>query len=50
MRRALLISLSLVLPLVGWTMVCAEDGFYVVSGIKGNYALVHYRAVLGGAP
>ena len=32
MRRALLISLSLVLALVGWTTVCADDGFYVISG------------------
>jgi hypothetical protein len=40
MRRALLISLSLVLALVGWTTVGAEDGFYVVGGTKGKYAPV----------
>jgi len=40
MRRALLISLSLVLALVGWTTVCAEDGFYVVAGMRGKYAPV----------
>lgn len=32
MRRALLISLSLVLALVGWSTVCADDGFYVIGG------------------
>jgi hypothetical protein len=35
-----LISLSLVLALVGWTTVCAEDGFYVISGQKRNHAPV----------
>ena len=40
MRRALLIFLSLVLALVAWTMVCAEDNFYVVPAMKGNYAPV----------
>ncbi len=40
MRRALLISLSLVLALVGWSMVCANDGFYVIPVIKGKYAPV----------
>jgi hypothetical protein len=40
MRRALLIFLSLVFALVGGTTVCAEDGFYVISGIKGKYAPV----------
>ena len=40
MRRALLIFLSLVLALVAWTMVCAEDNFYVIPAMKGNYAPV----------
>ena len=40
MRRFLLISLTLVLALVGWTTVCADDGFYVISGVKRNYAPV----------
>jgi hypothetical protein len=39
MRRALLISLSLVLALVGWSSVCADD-FYVIPVIKGKYAPV----------
>ena len=40
MRRVLLISLSLVLALVAWTTVCAEDNFYVVPAMRGNYAPV----------
>jgi hypothetical protein len=40
MRRVLLISLSLVLALVGWSAVCAEDGFYVIPSTKRNYAPV----------
>ena len=40
MRRALLIFLSLVLALAGWSAVCADDGFYVISGVKRNYAPV----------
>ena len=32
MKRALLICLSLVLALVGWSTVGAEDGFYVIGG------------------
>jgi len=40
MRRALLISLSLILALVAWTTVGADDGFYVISGVKGNFAPV----------
>jgi hypothetical protein len=40
MRRFLLISLSLVLALVGWSTVGAEDGFYVIPTMKGNYAPV----------
>ena len=40
MKRALLISLALVLALVGWTTLRAEDGFYVVSSMKGKYAPV----------
>ena len=40
MRRVLLICLSLVLALVGWSAVCAEDGFYVIPAMKGKYAPV----------
>ena len=40
MRRALLISLSLVLALVGWSTVCAEEGFYVIPVTRGKYAPV----------
>jgi hypothetical protein len=40
MRRVLLIFLALVLALVGGSRVCAEDGFYVVPCMKGNYAPV----------
>jgi hypothetical protein len=39
MRRVLLIPLSLVLALVGWSTVCAQD-FYVIAGVKRNYAPV----------
>jgi hypothetical protein len=34
MRRVLLISLSLVLALVDWSTVCAEDGIYVIPSMK----------------
>jgi hypothetical protein len=40
MRRFLLISLSLVLALAGWSTVGAEDGFYVIPAMKGKYAPV----------
>jgi hypothetical protein len=40
MKRILLISLSLVLALVGWSAVGAEDGFYVIPAMRGNYAPV----------
>jgi hypothetical protein len=40
MRRSLLISLSLVLALVGWGTVYADDGFYVIPAMRGNYAPV----------
>jgi hypothetical protein len=40
MRKALLISLSLVLALVACTTVCADDGFYVIPTMRGNYAPV----------
>ena len=40
MRKVMLITLSLVLALVGWTTVYAEDSFYVVAGQKANYAPV----------
>jgi hypothetical protein len=39
MRRILLISLSLSLALVGWSLVCEAD-FYVIPHIKGKYAPV----------
>lgn len=34
MKRVLLICLSLVLALVGWSAVGAQDGFYVIPSIK----------------
>ncbi len=37
MRRALLMTLSLVLALAGWSTVGAGDGFYVIPAMKGNY-------------
>ena len=40
MKRVLLIGLSLVLALVGWSTVGAEDGFYVIPAMKGKYAPV----------
>jgi len=40
MRRFLLIFLSLVLALAGWSTVGAEDGFYVIPAMKGKYAPV----------
>jgi hypothetical protein len=40
MRKALLISLSLVLVLFGWSAVCADDGFYVIPTMKQKYAPV----------
>ena len=40
MKRVLLIALSLVLALVGWSTVWAEDGFYVIAGQKAKYAPV----------
>jgi len=40
MKRVLLIFLSLVLALVAWSAVCAEDNFYVVPAMKGKYAPV----------
>jgi hypothetical protein len=40
MRRFLLISLSLVLALAGWSTVGAEDGFYVIPAMRGKYAPV----------
>jgi hypothetical protein len=40
MKRYLLICLSLFLALVGWSTVGAEDGFYVIPAMKGNYAPV----------
>jgi hypothetical protein len=40
MRRVLLIFLSLLLALVGGSAAYAEDGFYVIPAIKGNYAPV----------
>lgn len=40
MRRALWISLALLLALVYWSPVGATDAFYVVPAMKGNYAPV----------
>jgi len=40
MRRALLIAMALVLALVGWSSVCAEDGYYVIPTMRGKYAPV----------
>jgi len=40
MRRALLIFLSLVLALVSWSTVCAQEEFYVIPAMKGKYAPV----------
>ena len=40
MKRVLLIFLSLVLALVGGSAAYAEDGFYVIPAMKGNYAPV----------
>jgi hypothetical protein len=40
MRRALLITLSLILALVGWSAVGAEDSFYVIPAMRGKYAPV----------
>jgi len=40
MKKALLMFLSLVLALVSWSSVCADDGFYVVPSMRGNYAPV----------
>jgi len=38
MRRALLISLSLILVLVDWSTVGAGDSFYVIPAMRGKYA------------
>ncbi len=40
MRRTISFSLLLIFVLAGWSVVAAEDGFYVISGIKRNYAPV----------
>ena len=40
MKRALLITLSLFLALVGWSAVAADDGFYVIPAMRGKYAPV----------
>jgi hypothetical protein len=40
MRRVLLIFLALVVALVGWSTVDADDGFYVIPAMRGNYAPV----------
>ena len=39
MRRAFFVALALVLAIVGWGLVCAQD-FYVVPVQKGNFAPV----------
>jgi hypothetical protein len=40
MKRVLVIFLPLILALVGWSAVCADDGFYVVPAMRGQYAPV----------
>jgi hypothetical protein len=40
MKRVPLIFLSLILALAGWSAACADDGFYVIPCMKGNYAPV----------
>jgi hypothetical protein len=40
MRRVLLIFLSLVLALVGWSAVCADDGFYVIPVVKKSTPVI----------
>lgn len=40
MKKLLLISLALLLPLVGWNTVCADNGFYVIGGRGVKYAPV----------
>jgi hypothetical protein len=40
MKRVLVLCLSLVLALVGWSAVGADDAFYVIPVMKGNYAPV----------
>jgi hypothetical protein len=40
MRRVLLIFISLILSLVSWSPVNAEDAFYVIPTMKRNYAPV----------
>jgi hypothetical protein len=40
MKRALLIYLSLILALGGWSAAFAQDGFYVIPTMKPNYAPV----------
>jgi hypothetical protein len=40
MRRVLLITLSLVLTLTSWSTAGAEDGFYVIPAVRGNYSPV----------
>jgi hypothetical protein len=40
MKRILLIILSMVMALAGWSTVGADDGFYVIPTMKGNYAPV----------
>ena len=40
MRRVMLISLALVLALVGWSTVGADDGFYVIPSVKKSPPVV----------
>ncbi len=40
MRRALLVALSLLLAWAGWSVVRADDGFFVIPAQKRNYAPV----------
>jgi hypothetical protein len=39
MRRVLVVFLSLVLALVGWSVAGADD-FFVIPAMRGNYAPV----------
>ena len=39
MKKSILILLSIIMA-VGWSLVYAQDGFYVIPTMKGNYAPV----------
>ena len=48
MRRVLLISLALVLAVVGWSTVGAEDSFYVIGGGKISAPVVNAPVPMTG--